>query len=114
MTDVTSLNIPIVTVDTESDTELGDLIPDPQPGLEELAIGADRRETLLKVIDSVLNEREKSVIISRFGFEGDLMTLQEIAENYDLTRERVRQIEARALRKIKTKLKLMNLDTDNF
>lgn len=114
MTDVTSLNTPIMTVDSESDAELGDLIPDPQPGLEELAISADRREILLKVIDLALNEKEKYVIISRFGFEGDPMTLNEIAEEYDLTRERIRQIEARALRKIKTKLKLMNLNTDNF
>lgn len=114
MTDVTSLNTPIMTVDSESDAELGDLIPDPQPGLEELAISADRREILLKVIDLALNEKEKYVIISRFGFEGDPMTLNEIGEKYDITRERIRQIEARALRKIKTKLKLMNLNTDNF
>ena len=114
-TDVSSLNVPISSdADDISDTELGDMIPDPSPGLEELAISADRREILLKVIDLVLNEKEKYVIIGRFGFEGDPMTLNEIAEKYDQTRERIRQIEARALRKIKTKLKLMNLNTDNF
>ena len=115
MTDVISINTPISSgADNIPDTELGDMIPDPSPGLEELAISADRREILLKVIDLALNEKEKYVIINRFGFEGDPMTLNEIGEKYDLTRERIRQIEARALRKIKIKLKLMNLNADNF
>ena len=115
MTDVISINTPISSgADNIPDTELGDMIPDPSPGLEELAISADRREILLKVIDLALNEKEKYVIINRFGFEGNPMTLNEIGEKYDLTRERIRQIEARALRKIKIKLKLMNLNADNF
>lgn len=113
-TDVTSLNTPIKNADAEPDTEIGDLIPDPSPGLEELAIADSRREMLLRIMRKVLTPKEMYIIVNRFGFDGDTMTLDELGKLYNLTKERVRQIEARALKKIKIKLKQMGLSADNF
>lgn len=60
-------------------------------------------EMLMKVMDECLNEREKDIIRKRFGFhDGAIWTLDQIAAGYGVTRERIRQIEAKALRKLKS------------
>ena len=59
------------------------------------------KESLLKDLEEalqVLGERERQIISSSFGIGCPAMTLEEIGENMDLTRERVRQIRSRALR----------------
>ena len=49
-----------------------------------------------------LSEREKTVIVLRFGFDGEGMkTLEDVARSFNVTRERIRQIEAKAIRKLK-------------
>ena len=48
-----------------------------------------------------LNEREIEIIKKRFGFDGKPMTLLEVAYEFNLTRERIRQIEAKAIRKLR-------------
>lgn len=56
---------------------------------------------VLKIINEKLTQREKEVILLRYGFVDDVAhTLDSIAGKYGLTRERVRQIESKALRKI--------------
>lgn len=65
----------------------------------------DLKEQLLKVMDS-LDPREKIVLIKRYGLEdGEPMTLEEIGKELDLSRERIRQIEEKALRKMRNPIR---------
>ena len=76
---------------------------------EELLTKQFMREDLEKVIDS-LNERERLVIRWRFGLDdGRMKTLQEIGDLMGVSRERVRQIESYAFRKLKNKKRTKNL-----
>jgi len=58
------------------------------------------REEILSALE-VLNERERNIIKSFFGINGHEMTLEEIGSKYGLTRERVRQIKEKAIRKLR-------------
>ena len=91
--------------DDASETTLGDMIADPRPGPEELAIKDSQREHLLKIMEETLQPRELYVIKARFGFlDGNAKTLEEVGEMFSLTRERIRQIESKAIRKLRYKL----------
>ena len=86
----------------EEDSHLGDFIPD-----EEVLAPADAatftmlREELIGVLDS-LTPREQKVLRLRFGLDdGKPRTLEEVGKEFDVTRERIRQIEAKALRKLR-------------
>ena len=72
-------------------------------------------EELINYINGldILLEKEKEVIKLRFGFYGEIYTLQEIADIYGVTRERVRQIEAKCLKKLYEKSQIQDFD-DNF
>ena len=59
------------------------------------------RELVQKMMSKRLNEREIEIIKKRFGFDGKPMTLLEVADEFNLTRERIRQIEAKAIRKLR-------------
>ena len=101
--DVLSLNTP-VTMGDGGDTgdELGDFVEDPSPTPEEEVILSDRRTTLIKYLKKFLSPREQRIIFLRFGFEtGEPLTLEEVGEKLGITRERVRQIEAKALRRLR-------------
>lgn len=102
--DVVSLNQKISTSE-DDEIELGAFIEDPAPGPEELAIKNDKREMLIMYLDKYLTPREKIVLEYRYGLvTGDPMTLEGVGKVINLTRERVRQLEARALRKLRIKL----------
>lgn len=76
---------------------------------EDILIKQFMREDLNKVLDA-LNPREKQVVRWRFGLEdGRMKTLQEIGELMGVSRERVRQIESCAFRKLKSKKRTKNL-----
>ena len=86
----------------EEDSHLGDFIPD-----EDVLAPADAatftmlREQLIDVLDS-LTPREQKVLKLRFGLDdGRARTLEEVGKEFEVTRERIRQIEAKALRKLR-------------
>ncbi len=87
----------------EGQTVLGDLLPDHQTAPPDSFIHRLEREKELERLLSPLSPRENAVIRMRFGLGYDkMMTLVEVGEQLDLSRERVRQIEAHALSKLHT------------
>lgn len=90
-------------VGTEKDTELGFFIPDQTDTPDKVVIDSSLRELLQTAFQSVnLSEKEIIVLTLRFGLDGnEPQTLEQIAPIYNVTRERIRQIEAKALRKLK-------------
>lgn len=88
-------------IDDDGDTSLGDMLSDedaltPEQNADHVYI----KETVQKSLD-VLNERERDVIVRRYGLNGEQpMTLEDIGKIYGITRERVRQIESKAMRKL--------------
>ncbi len=94
--DTVSLETP---VGEEDDSHLGDFIPDedalsPIDAVSQVML----REDIEKILDS-LSPREREVIKLRFGFkDGKVYTLEEVGKIFNVTRERIRQVEAKALR----------------
>lgn len=86
----------------EEDSHLGDFIPDDDvPAPAEAAAFSMLKEQLVEVLGT-LTEREQKVLKLRFGLEdGRARTLEEVGRQFDVTRERIRQIEAKALRKLR-------------
>lgn len=86
----------------EEDSHLGDFIPDDDvPAPAEAAAFSMLKEQLVEVLDT-LTEREQNVLKLRFGLDdGRARTLEEVGRKFDVTRERIRQIEAKALRKLR-------------
>lgn len=86
----------------EEDSHLGDFIPDDDvPAPADVASHTMLKEQLDHVLDS-LTLREKKVLRLRFGLEdGRSRTLEEVGKEFEVTRERIRQIEAKALRKLR-------------
>ena len=86
----------------EEDSHLGDFIPDDEaPAPADAASHMLLKEQLREVLGS-LTPREEKVLSLRFGLEdGRPRTLEEVGKEFDVTRERIRQIEAKALRKLR-------------
>ena len=86
----------------EEDSHLGDFIPDDDvPVPAEAAAFTLLKEQLIEVLDT-LTEREQKVLRLRFGLDdGRARTLEEVGKEFNVTRERIRQIEAKALRKLR-------------
>lgn len=94
-----SLDTPI---GEEEETLLGDIIADTDSlSVEEEVELASLRKVLNDVMDA-LSERERSILRMRFGLDdGRTKTLEEVGKSFGVTRERIRQIEAKALRKLR-------------
>lgn len=86
----------------EEDSHLGDFIPDEgAPAPADAVSHVLMKEQLLSVLDT-LTDREKKVLKLRFGMDdGRQRTLEEVGHEFNVTRERIRQIEAKALRKLR-------------
>ncbi|MCL2416057.1 MAG: RNA polymerase sigma factor RpoD, partial [Defluviitaleaceae bacterium] len=97
--DPVSLETPI---GEEEDSHIGDFIPDHDvPAPQDAAAFTMLKEQLMNVLET-LTDRERKVLILRFGLDdGKARTLEEVGKEFNVTRERIRQIEAKALRKLR-------------
>ena len=97
-------------VGTEDNSYLGDFIEDDSlPGPVDAASRQMLKEQMEEILNA-LNERERKVLIMRFGLEdGMTRTLEDVGKEFNVTRERVRQIEAKALRKLRHPLRSRKL-----
>lgn len=94
----TSLETPI---GDEDEATMGDLIPDNTYNPVTAALREADQQVILSVLNT-LTEKERDVMTLRFGIGTDNpMTLEEVGEKYNVTRERIRQIENRALKKLR-------------
>lgn len=99
---ILSLDMPIKDSAGGLGRTIGDLIVDGRISVEDQVSADDMHERACKLL-SILSEKEAGILRLRFGFTEDERpwTLEEIGTKYNLTRERIRQIEARSLRKIR-------------
>lgn len=86
----------------EDDTNLGDFVADTTTLTPEQSVENTMLREHIDVLLQDLKERERQVIVLRFGLEdGHPRTLEEVGKEFNVTRERIRQIEAKALRKLR-------------
>ncbi len=97
--DTLSLDTP---VGDEEDTSIGSFVEDERtPGPADATSNAMLAEALKEILDT-LTEREADVLRMRFGmYDGRTHTLEEVGQNFGVTRERIRQIENKAIRKLR-------------
>jgi RNA polymerase primary sigma factor len=95
----TSLDAP---VGDDEDATLGDFIPyEEDATVEDIVCNKELKKALVCALET-LTEREQNVVRLRFGLEdGKPRTLEEVGVQFDVTRERIRQIENKALRKLR-------------
>jgi RNA polymerase primary sigma factor len=100
--DIQSLDAQIGGSDDDDGSELGNFIEDNSAEKpEEAANNQLLREQVLKVVNT-LPDRERKIILMRFGLEdGRPRTLEEVGAEFTVTRERIRQIESKALNKLR-------------
>ena len=105
MYNLASLDQPIGNKDLDGSsfnvTCLSEMIEDTAPSPEDIAIQNESKKLLLEIIDKCLGAREAKIIFLRFGFEGEPKTLDEIGKMFNVNRERIRQVEAKGLIKIR-------------
>lgn len=98
--DVISFDSPIKKGE-DSDSTFGDFIEDESKGPEEQVLDSSLKSDVRSLL-SVLSDKEKNIIEMRYGLNGNKpMSLKEIGDSYSLTKERIRQIEKRALEKLR-------------
>ena len=92
--DVSSLDAP---VNFEEDTSVGDFIESDEPRPEEVVMDEALKNSVRKILGT-LSEKERGIITLRFGLDNnEAMSLKEVGEIYNLTKERIRQIEKKVL-----------------
>jgi len=103
-----SLNALITSENSKRDTELGELLSDQFiPSVEDSVFQKIDAETLIECMSEILNPRERKVLFLRYGINGTRThTLEEVGQELKLTRERIRQIEKGALKKLSNCQKL--------
>ena len=112
---IISLDTPITDGSGSKDTCIGDYVTSEDYSPETVAMNNNLVNTVKTVLKSVLSEKEIAVLSFRFGLNGfPKMTLDEIGQKYNVTRERIRQIEAKALHKLRKSFKSRSILADLY
>ena len=99
VTNPTSLD---ASIEEDDDSSLGDFVQDENAADADTIITNYELTEILRTLMGPLTEREKGVLVYRFGLDGAApLTLEEVGEIYGVTRERIRRLEAKAIRKIR-------------
>jgi RNA polymerase primary sigma factor len=106
----TSSLIPLYTaVATDTEVTFGDLLESPESEPTKLIMDVERA-TIIESMLAELTQREREILVMRFGLDEDEeMTLEDIGQRFGLTRERVRQIQEKALTKLRRKMSMQDL-----
>lgn len=97
--DMVSFDSPVKKGD-DTDSTFGDFLEDASSGPDAEVINAEMKKDIYTLLD-ILNDKERNIIELRYGLTGKKpMSLKEIGDSYSLTKERIRQIEKRALQKL--------------
>ena len=99
-----ALDAPLKETEGDEDADYLSFLPS-EDDIEKEILQQEVAEIISTAITKTLNEREADIVRRRFGIDGNMETLQEVANDYGISRERVRQIELKALRKLKVHLK---------
>jgi RNA polymerase primary sigma factor len=101
---ISSLDVPI---GEDEETSVGDLIADPHLENPLKKLTEECNKEIIEAVLSTLTTREADVLRRRFGLEtGEPQTLEEIGQSYGVTRERIRQIETKAMRKMRNPMRV--------
>lgn len=99
--EMVSFDAPVASKGEISDSKVGDFIEDEKLGPEEEVINKSLKNAIESLL-STLTDKEREIIIMRFGlYDVKPMSLKEIGDQYGLTKERIRQIEKRAIEKMR-------------
>lgn len=108
--DIISLETPVINNDGDSDNYLGDFIPADNVDIAEEVMSNIFCDEVMGLLSSNFNKRENEILRCRMGLNSEqkVYTLQEVGEKLGITRERVRQIEGKSLKRLKKLLKKKN------
>jgi RNA polymerase nonessential primary-like sigma factor len=107
---VTSLDAPL---DSDPGLSVGDQVADEEAPTPELILHNSEIEDWIKQWLTELSDRQRRVIERRYGLNGrDVATLEQLARELDVTRERVRQIQAEALDRLRARLRVHGFSRD--
>ena len=108
--DMISLDAPVVTDKGSGQNVVGDFVPDASASPEEDLMENSMKEKINEVLGTLTN-KERDIIENRFGLNGhEAQSLKQIGVRYGLTKERIRQIEKKALERMRSKDNLEKLD----
>lgn len=99
---IVSLDTPVLDSSGDGDTCIGDYIPNNEKGPEDIAMKNNLAIAVKQVLEATLKEKEINILVDRFGLDDHpRLTLEEVGRKYNVTRERIRQIESKALHKLR-------------